>query len=145
VADEDPLGTALRSEGGTWAREHLETDVVAWFTTVGPDGTPQPSVIAFLWVGETIIFYSQPDTPKLTNIARSPAVSFHLQSDAHGDHVLILTGTAEIDPTIPPSDRHPRYAAKYRDPLAHWQMDEAATARTFSVPVRIRPQRVRVW
>jgi hypothetical protein len=49
-----------------------------------------------------------------------------------------------IDPTIPPSDRHTAYAAKYRDPLAHWEMDEAETARSFSVPVRIHPRRVRV-
>jgi PPOX class probable F420-dependent enzyme len=142
---EDPLGKALQSEGGAWAREHLESDVVAWITTVAPDGTPQPSVIAFLRDGETIFFYSQPDTPKLRNIARSPAVSFHLQSDDHGDHVLIVTGTAEIDPTIPPSDRHPAYASKYRAALAHWKLDEAETARSFSVPIRIKPRTVRVW
>ncbi len=141
----DPLGDALATESGAWARRHLDSDVVAWFTTVAADGTPQSSVIAFLWDGETILFYSQPDTPKLRNIARSPAVSFHLQSDTHGDHVLIVTGTAEIDPTIPPSDDHPAYAAKYRAALAHWKLDEAETARTFSVPVRIRPRTVRAW
>jgi PPOX class probable F420-dependent enzyme len=141
----DPLGTALASESGAWAREHLATDVVAWITTVASDGIPQPSVIAFLWDGESIFFYSQPDTPKLRNIARSPAISFHPRSDDHGDHALIVGGTAEIDPSIPPSDRHPVYAAKYREPLAHWEMDESETARTFSVPVRIRPRRVRVF
>ena len=141
----DPLGDALGSESGAWARRHLDSDIVAWFTTVDADGTPQSSVIAFLWDGETIFFYSQPDTPKLRNIARSPGVSFHLQSDTHGDHVLIVTGTAEIDPTIPPSDGHPAYTAKYRAALAHWKLDEAETARSFSVPVRIRPRTVRVW
>jgi PPOX class probable F420-dependent enzyme len=140
---DDPLAVALRSEDGAWGREHLERDVVAWITTVAADGTPQPSVISFLWEGDTIFFYSQPDTPKLRNIARSPAVSFHLQSDPFGDHVLIVSGTAEIDPTIPPSDRHPAYTAKYREPLAHWEMDEAETALSFSVPIRIFPRRVR--
>jgi PPOX class probable F420-dependent enzyme len=141
----DPLGDALAAESGAWARQHLDSDIVAWFTTVAADGTPQSSVIAFLWDGETIFFYSQPHTPKLRNIARSPGVSFHLQSDTHGDHVLIVTGTAEIDPTIPPSDRHPAYTTKYRAALAHWELDEAETARSFSVPVRIRPRTVRAW
>jgi PPOX class probable F420-dependent enzyme len=140
----DPLATALARDEAGWAREHLEIDVVGWLTTVAPDGRPQTSVISFLRDGPTIVFYSKPDTPKLRNLAANPLVSFHLQSDPYGDHALIIEGRAGIDPAIPPSDVHPAYAAKYRAPLAHWQMDETATAREFSVPIRIHPLRVRV-
>ena len=35
--------------------------------------------------------------------------------------------------------------AKYREPLAHWGMDEATTARDFSLPIRIRPTRMRAF
>jgi len=52
--------------------------------------------------------------------------------------------TSSVNPAIEPSDVHPAYRAKYRDPLAHWEMDEATTAREFSVPIRITPVRVRV-
>jgi PPOX class probable F420-dependent enzyme len=142
--DADPLATALALEDGAWAREHLEVDVVGWLTTVAADGRPQSSVISFLHDGATIFFYSKPDTPKLRNLVGSPLVSFHLQSDPLGDHALIVEGTAAIDPAIPPSDVHAAYRAKYRGPLAHWGMDEATTAREFSVPVRIRPVRVRI-
>jgi PPOX class probable F420-dependent enzyme len=142
--DDDKLAIALATEEAAWAREHLEVDVVAWLTTVAADGRPQSSVISFLHDGSTIFFYSQPDTPKLRNIARSPLVSFHLQSDPFGDHLLIVEGVAEIDPSIAPSDVHEAYRAKYVEPLAHWGMEEAATAADFSVPVRIRPTRVRV-
>ena len=145
VATAGPLSSALAGGSGAWARNHLDTDIVGWLTTVAADGRPQTSVISFLRDGETIFFYSQPDTPKLRNIAGSPCVSFHLQSDRFGDHVLIVDGTAAIDPTIPPSDVHEAYRAKYREPLAHWRMDEAKTALDFSVPVRIRPTRVRAW
>jgi PPOX class probable F420-dependent enzyme len=141
--DDDPLERALTAETGAWARAHLDEDVVAWSTSVAPDGRPQTSVISFIRDGGTIFFYSQPNTPKLRNIARSPLVSFHLQSDPYGDHALIVDGTAEVDPSIPPSDVHPAYRAKYREPLAHWEMDEAKTALDFSVPIRIRPSRVR--
>jgi len=138
------LETALERDAAAWAREHLAADVVGWLTTVAPDGTPQSSVISFLWDGNTILFYSQPDTPKLRNIARSSLVSFNLQSDSYGDHMLIIEGTAEEDRTVPPSDEHSAYAAKYREPLEHWGMGEAETARDFSVPLRITPSRVRL-
>lgn len=138
------LSAALERDEAEWAREHLATDVVGWLTTVAADGTPQSSVISFLWDGETILFYSQPATPKLRNIARSPLVSFHLHSDPYGDHLFVIEGTAVEDPAVLPSDEHPVYRAKYREPLEHWGMDEAETARDFSVPIRITPRRVRL-
>lgn len=141
--DDDLLTTALAGESAAWARDHLEHDVVAWLTTVAPDGRPQSSLISFLRDGSTIFFYSKPDTPKMRNLAVSPLVSFHLQSDSYGDRAFIVEGRAEIDPSIPPSDVHEAYRATYREPLAHWAMDEAVTARDFSVAIRIRPTRVR--
>ena len=138
------LETALKRDAAGWARKHLADDVVGWLTTVAPDGTPQSSVVSFLWEGETILVYSQPDTPKLRNIARSPLVSFNLQSDPYGDHLLTIEGTAAEDRAVPPSDEHAAYAAKYREPLQHWEMGEAETARDFSVPLRITPNRVRL-
>jgi PPOX class probable F420-dependent enzyme len=142
--DDDKLGTALASDDGAWAREHLEADVVGWLTSVAADRRPQSSLISFLHDGSSIFFYSQPNTPKLRNLANSALVSFHLQSDPYGDHALIVEGEAVIDPSIAPSDVHAAYRVKYRDPLEHWAMDEAQTARDFSVPIRIRPIRVRL-
>jgi PPOX class probable F420-dependent enzyme len=139
-----PLIEALGREAAAWAREHIETDIVAWLTTVAPDGRPQSSVISFLHEDGTILFYSQPGTPKLRNIERSPMVSFTLQSDPYGDHYLVVEGLAAIDPSVPPSDRHASYYEKYLEPHAHWEMDVADVARDFSVPVRITPRRVRV-
>ena len=138
-------GLDPESEAGREAERHLQDDIVGWLTTVAPDGRPQSSVISFLWDGETILFYSKPGTPKLRNIAAAPQVSFHLNSDPYGDHVVTVEGRAVIDESPPPSDVPPEYRAKYRAPLEHWDMDEAGTARTFSVPVRITPERFRVW
>ena len=138
------LEAALRRDDAEWAREHLADDVVGWLTTVAADGTPQSSVISFLWEGETILVYSQPDTPKLRNIARSPLVSFNLQSDPYGDHLLVIEGIASEDRAVPRLDEHETYIAKYREPLKHWEMGEEATARDFSVPIRITARRVRL-
>ena len=141
---DNPLIEALRREDASWAREHLETDIVAWLTTVAPDGRPQSSVISFLHEHGTILFYSRPGTPKLRNIEHAPMVSFTLQSDPYGDHYLVVEGLAAVDPSVPPSDRHAIYHRKYLEPHAHWEMDVADVARDFSVPVRITPRRVRI-
>ena len=139
-----PLAAALAREDAAWAREHLALDVVAWLTTVSPDGRVQSSLISFLHDGAGVYFYSQPMTPKVRNIAHSPQVSFHLASDAFGDHLLIIEGTAAIDPAIPPLDANEPYVAKYREPHEHWGLDFTETSRAFSVPIRIRPSRVRL-
>ena len=138
-----PLSEALRRDDAAWAREHLETDIVGWLTTIAPDGRAQSSVISFLHEDGMILFYSEPDTPKLRNIQHSPKVSFNLQSDPYGDHYLVIEGTAEIDRSVPPSDQHPAYHAKYLEPHAHWKLDVAQVAADFSVPLRITPRRVR--
>jgi PPOX class probable F420-dependent enzyme len=135
----------LESECGAWAREHLADDVVGWLVTVAPNGRVQASAISFLWDGATILFYSKPGTPKLRNIAAHPQVSFHLNSDPYADHILVIEGVAEVEPDHAPSDAHPAYAAKYHSPLEHWAMDEAQTAREFSVAVRITPTRIRAY
>jgi PPOX class probable F420-dependent enzyme len=127
------------------AREQLASDVVGWLTTVAADGRPRTAVISFLWDGEGILFYSRPDTPKVRNIAANGAVSFHLNCDPYGDHVVVIEGRAQVVPLEKRSDVHPAYAAKYREPLAHWGMDERETADDFSLPIRIHPERVRLW
>jgi PPOX class probable F420-dependent enzyme len=137
------LQAVLAASAGAWARRHLERDVVGWLTTSASDGRLQATVVSFLWDGETILVYSKPNTPKIRNIEWSSWVAFNLNSDRYGDHFCSMEGVAEIDPTIPPLDVHPAYVEKYRAPLAHWEMDEAATAASFSVPIRIRPRRIR--
>jgi PPOX class probable F420-dependent enzyme len=130
---------------GAWAREHLASDIVGWLTTVAPDGKPQSSVVAFFWDGAEIVVYSQPDTPKVRNIAANPHVAFNLQSDPYGDHMLSVEGIATPDPSLPPQDQVASYMAKYREPLAHWGMDPSATAREFSLAIRTRPTRIRAF
>ena len=41
----------------------METEIVAWLTTVTPGGVPQSSVICFVWDGETILTYSESSDP----------------------------------------------------------------------------------
>jgi PPOX class probable F420-dependent enzyme len=136
---------ALEAESAAWARRHLAADVVGWLTTVAADGRVQSSPVSFLWDGETVLFYSKPDAPKIRNIAANPGVSFGLNTDKYGDHVLVFEGTAEVDAAAPSWSNDPAMVAKFREPLEHWELDEAETSRDFSVAIRIRPTRVRAW
>ena len=137
--------TALTGADAASAREQLDGDVVGWLTTVGADGRPRTSVIPFVWDGDGILFYARPDTPQVRDIAADGAVSFHLNCDPSGDHVVIIEGRAQVVPLEQRSDVHPAFAAKYRERLAEWGMDERATADDFSLPIRVHPERVRLW
>lgn len=141
----DNVRNALLADDAVELRDHLAHDVVGWLTTVSPDGRPQTAVISFLWDGEGILFYSRPDTPKIRNMTTHPEVSFHLNCDPYGDHVVILEGLAGRAPHEARSDVHRAYRRKYREPLEHWGMDEKQTADDFSVPIRVIPERLRYW
>ncbi len=83
------------TEFGARVLRRLADEQVAWLTTVSPRGAPVPSLIWFWWDGERALMYSQPDTPKLRNIAANPRVTLNMNSVGGGD-VIVLTGTAEI-------------------------------------------------
>jgi PPOX class probable F420-dependent enzyme len=131
------------TEFGKRVEERLRSDELLWLTTVSPDGTPQPSLIWFYWDGETILIYSQPNTPKLRNIAANPRVSLNFQADEEGEDVVVLTGNAVVDPAAPPSNLHDEYRRKYARGTVHIGMTPESLAAEFSVGIRVTPTRVR--
>ncbi len=128
---------------GRRVERRLREETVAWLTTVGADGTPQPSPIWFLWDGETILIYSQPNTPKLRNIERNPRVALNLDGDGRGGDIVILTGEARVDPNAPPARDHPEYLEKYRQGLERIGMTPEQFTASYSVPIRMTPTRLR--
>ncbi|HVL25436.1 MAG TPA: TIGR03667 family PPOX class F420-dependent oxidoreductase, partial [Thermomicrobiales bacterium] len=123
--------------------DQLQNEQVAWLTTIAADGTPQPRLVWFLWEDDTILVYSQPGTAKLAHIARNPRVALHFNSDAAGDHMSVITGTATIDGSAPRAVDHPAYIAKYRGGIAGLNSSPEQFSDSFSVPVRIQPERMR--
>src|SRR5262245_24339894 len=105
------------TEYGARAVRRLSQEGILWLVTVRRDGTPQPSPVWFLWDGETILIYSQPNTQKLRNIARNPKVSLHLNSDAWAYDVVIITGEAQIEENAPLVREVPAFVKKYVEDL----------------------------
>lgn len=128
-----------------WADDRLRNHVAAWLTTVSPEGQPQSSPVWFLWDGSTFLVYSRPDMPKLANISANPRVSFHLDGEEEGAHVVSFEGTAEVLRDQPPADQVPAYVEKYRGPIQDLGWTTESFAADYSVPLRITPSRDRIW
>jgi PPOX class probable F420-dependent enzyme len=132
------------TEFGARVEQRLRDDTVGWLVTVAADGTPQPNPVWFLWDGETALIYSIANQAKLKNIERNPNVALHLDSRDGGDDVVILTGTARIDPTATTIDRNEPYVDKYRDEIKRIGFaNSRRMAEKYTVPIRFSPTKVR--
>jgi PPOX class probable F420-dependent enzyme len=128
---------------GARVARHLADDQVVWLTTAGPDGTPQPSPVWFLWDGDTALVRSQPSTPKVRNIEQRPRVSLHFNCTPNGGDVVILTGDAWVEAGDAPATLDPAYVDKYAGGIQSIDMTPDDFAREYSVPIRIRPTSLR--
>lgn len=133
------------TEKGARVAARLRDELVVWLVTVASDRTPVPTPIWFLWDGETVLVYSQPDKPKLRHITSNPRVAVALRTDEHGDDLAVITGEAAVDASVPPPDRVPAYLEKYAGEIARLEYTPESFAASYSVPVRITPTKLRAW
>jgi len=140
LRDEEPL-IDLTTELGVRAAKRLKEEYVVWLTTVSPNGCPQPNPVWFYWDGKVMLMYSQPSAHKVSNIARNPKVSVNFQADDEGNDVVVLTGTASIDPN--PSKHDPRYLQKYRDHIPKIGLTPESLAKSYSVLITVSPNKLR--
>lgn len=131
------------TDHGKMALEQLENDIVIWFTTVTPQGTPQPNPVWFAWDEDSVITWVQPHSARIRNLASNPRVSLHFAGDPDAHHVTVLTGTAEIDEQIGSALNNTRYMEKYADRWQHIGMTPESAAEEYSVPIRIRLEKLR--
>ena len=133
----------VNTDFGARVTRHLEDDRIVWLTTIGLDGTPQPSPVWFIWDGEAALIYSQPSAPKLRNIAQHPRVSLNFNCTPTGGDVVILTGDGWIDTESPPASEMPAYVEKYTQGIRDIGMTPDAFAHTYSVALRVSPTSLR--
>src|SRR5207248_1463964 len=73
------LTAHLPAERRQHVERRLRSNLMAWLTTVRPDGQPVSVPVWFLVRGDgTILVYSQPGQHKLRNISKNPRVSLAL-------------------------------------------------------------------
>ena len=133
----------LESEFGARAARHLREEIVVWMTTVSPSGAPLPRPVWFLWDGdETVVMYSQ-DGLRSRNLAANPRVTLNFRGDEEGGDIVVLSGEAAVDRSLPSAEGYPEYLAKYGEHIAKLGMSPETFGATYTEPVRIRLTRLR--
>lgn len=128
-------------------REHVETrlrsNLMAWLTTVRPNGQPDSVPVWFLMRDdETILIYSRPNKTKLRNIGENPKVTLGLDVTDIGRDIVRIDGTAVHADDVPPADQQPQYAAKYAERIGAMFGTAREFAEQFSEALIITPRRL---
>lgn len=125
-------------------RERLDSEDIVWLTTVNASQAPVPTPVWFLWSAEQFLIFSEPRTPKLTNIGRGGvAVNFNCTSG--GGDVAVFTGDADEDPAGPTGAEWDAYVDKYREAMSGMDYTPEKFRAEYSTLIRVTPQRVRGW
>jgi PPOX class probable F420-dependent enzyme len=119
----------------------LDGETVVWLTTVDRSGTPQPTPVWFLWTGAEVLIFSEPGKAKLRNLRGNPHASVHLNSTPRGGGIVVLSGVAEI--AEPTAAELAAYDEKYADDIKRLGMTAEGFHASYSVPIRLRPDRTR--
>ncbi len=133
------------TEAGARAERRLREEIVIWLTTVRSDGQPQSVPVWFLWDAEMFLIYSRPGQQKLKNIGNNARAGLHLNANARGGDVVRVEGAAEVVVDVPPANQVGEYVEKYRGSIARIGFDPDGFARTYSVALRVKPERWQVW
>jgi PPOX class probable F420-dependent enzyme len=139
------MGVIPESGFGERVRERLRNSEIIWFTTTSANGTPQPNPVWFLWddEDESVLIYNATRARRLEHVAVRPRVSLHFDSDEHADEVIVLAGVAEQAADVPPATENQAYLGKYRDGIERIGSNPEKFAQDYSVPLRIRPSKLR--
>jgi PPOX class probable F420-dependent enzyme len=137
----------LTSNLSTGDRERVESrlrhNVIAWLTTVRPDGQPITLPVWFLLQeDETILVYSQPASAKFRNIEANARVSLVLDVCDLGRNIVRLEGTAARTDDVLPADHQLAYLAKYNERIAALFDTPEHFASLFSTALIITPKKL---
>ncbi|MCU0490425.1 MAG: TIGR03667 family PPOX class F420-dependent oxidoreductase [Chloroflexaceae bacterium] len=125
--------------------ERLQRDQIIWLGTVRPNGRPHLVPVWFLWQGDSMLIFSQPDNQKIRNLRHSPHVTLALETGDDGDDVAIIEGTAELLPPGMVDVTLKAYVEKYAEGIQHIGMTPESMAATYSQGIRVTPSKLIAW
>jgi PPOX class probable F420-dependent enzyme len=139
------LTSHLSADDRERVEARLRHNLIAWLTTVRPDGQPSTLPVWFLLrEDDTILVYSQPTSAKFRNISTNPKVSFVLDVCDLGRNIVRIEGTAARTDDALSADQQPAYLAKYTERIAALFEDPEQFAAQFSSPLIITPTKLHV-
>jgi len=138
------LTSHLPAERRQHVEDRLRSNLIAWLTTVRPDGQPDSVPVWFLVrEDETILVYTRPKKMKLRNISANPKVTLGLDVTDIGRDIIRIEGVAARADDVPPADQQPQYAAKYAERIGAMFGTPRQFAELFSEALIITPRRLR--
>jgi PPOX class probable F420-dependent enzyme len=121
----------------------LSSNLMAWLTTVRPDGRPDSVPVWFLLRSdETVLVYSEPGKVKLRNISRNSQVSLGLDVTDLGRDIIRIEGTAALAAGFPAADQVPEYVVKYTERIGALFGTAEQFAARYSEALLITPRRL---
>ena len=137
------LTNALPPDRRERVKIRLQTNLMAWLTTVNPAGRPDTVPVWFLLRDDgSVLIYSQPDKAKLRNIDANPNVALGLDVTDIGRDIIRIEGTAARATGHPSADQVPEYAAKYTERIGAIFGTVENFAAAFSAAIVITPSRL---
>ena len=130
------------SEFGIRADNLLSCNMIIWFTTVTPEGVPQPNPVWFYWDGQEITIYSKPESRRIKNITHNPHVSLHLEgAGVMGDNVIVIIGLADMKNEYKKVDEG--YRKKYSSYVQKGGTTWKDLKRNYSIEIKVVPIKIR--
>jgi PPOX class probable F420-dependent enzyme len=129
-------------------RRHVESrlrhNLMAWLTTVRPNGQPDTVPVWFLVRDDdSILIFSQPNQLKLRNISHNPRVTLGLDVTDIGRDIIRVEGRAKHMVDHPPASAVPEYAEKYAERLGALFGTAGRFGEVFSAAIVITPVKLR--
>jgi hypothetical protein len=123
------------------AQELLQSKIPARLAYVWTDGTPRVVPIWFHWNGKEIVMATPPRAPKLKALAKNPKVSLTIDDNTFPHKVLLIRGTARLEPVSGIVPEYEAAAQRYFDPqLAQGWLSQLRTLVSSMVRITITPE-----
>jgi hypothetical protein len=95
------------------AQELLHSKIPARLAYVWTDGTPRVIPIWFHWNGRELVMATPPKAPKLKALKKNPKVSLTIDDNTFPHKVLLIRGSARIEPVNGIVPEYEAAAARY--------------------------------
>ncbi len=80
------------------SQQLLQSKIPARLAYIWTDGTPRVVPIWFHWNGKELVLATPPKAPKLKALAKNPNVALTIDDNAFPHKVLLIRGTARLEP-----------------------------------------------
>jgi PPOX class probable F420-dependent enzyme len=127
---------------GQRAAQKLATQEAIWLTAVATDGTPQPNPVWFIWENDSFLIFTLANSHKVRYLKQNPKVALNFDGGEFTEDVVVFTGEADFNITVSPESKA-AYLEKYRAGIARIGMTEESFFESYSVPFRVKPQKLR--